>query len=277
MNTDVRALAIRFADLWAVDPRQMVDEIYADDIVMENMANPARLIVGSAQLHMVEDELAARIPEHRHELIRVIVGDGLACLETTIVAPLTHEYGPACLWWWIDDAGKVAAEVGWFDWADRSTDSARSHGTVPPSRCGATRDESWCSRVAEEYASGWSTDPLGIGVEMFATNCSFGHVGRNELSGVTALISNRRQLLDEVPLPGRSMQVQRVVGEGSALAMLVTIGDDTRSTRGTIVLTFDNDDRIVSERTYCDWSKALPREPPGSRPTVGSAEWTLRG
>jgi hypothetical protein len=51
MSVDVRAVAIRFADLWAVDPHQMVEEIYADDIEMENMANPAKVILGSAQLH----------------------------------------------------------------------------------------------------------------------------------------------------------------------------------------------------------------------------------
>ena len=260
MTTDVRALAIRFADLWAVDPHQMVDEIYADDIVMENMANPARLILGSSHLHTVEDELAARIPEHRHELIRVIVGDDIACLETTIVAPLTHEYAPACVWWWIDGTGKVVAEVGWFDWADRSCDSARSHGTVPPnrSRRGAAHDDSFYTRVADEYALCWSTDPLGCGVEMFAADCTFGHVGRSERRGIDALVDSRRESLDELALADRSMEVQRVVGEGSCVAMLVVVEDTTRFTRGTIVLTFDDDDRIISERTYCDWDKAMP-------------------
>ena len=283
MSTDVRALAIRFADLWAVDPHQMVEEIYASDIVMENMANPARVILGSAQLHAVEDELSARIPEHRHELIRVIVDQGaggdVACLETTIVAPLTHEYGPACVWWWIDGTGKVAAEVGWFDWADRSTDSARSHGTVPPNQAngGATRDGARYRRVADEYARCWADDPLGAGVEMFAADCTFGHVGRGERRGIPALVDSRRALLDELPVAGRSMEVQRVIGEGSCLAMLVTIGDTARFTRGTIVLSLDDDDRIISERTYCDWAKALPRQPPGPRHPVGSAEWTLRG
>jgi len=284
VSTDVRALAIRFADLWAVDPHQMVDEIYADDIVMENMANPARLILGSAHLHAVEDELSARIPEHRHELIRVTAGDDVACLETTIVAPLTHEYGPACVWWWIDETGKVAAEVGWFDWADRSTDSARSHGTVPPNRSigGAGRDDAGYRRVADEYARCWSDDPLGTGVQMFAADCTFGHVGRGERRGIPGLIDSRRELLAELPVAGRSMEVQRVLGEGSCVAMLITIGDATRSTRGTVVLSLDDDDRIISERTYCDWAKAIPREPPsggqsGTRHPVGSPEWTLGG
>ncbi len=275
MTVDVRAVAIRFADLWAVDPHQMVDEIYADDIVMENMANPARVVLGSTQLHAVEHELAARIPEHRHELIRVIADDGVACLETTVVAPVTHEYAPACVWWWLDETGKVAAEVGWFDWADRSTASMRSHGTVPPNLgVGAPRVDSWYAQMADEYVRRWSHGPLGSALEMFATHCTFGRVGGIESRGIEELARTRQLLLDEFPAPGPLMQLHRLVGEGSALAMLVTIGDATRVTRGTVVLTFDSDDLVVSERTYCDWSKATPRAEPGQRTMVGSADWT---
>ena len=55
--------------------------------MMENMANPARCITSGAELHVIEDRLAALIPEHRHELIRVVVDGRTACLETTVVAP----------------------------------------------------------------------------------------------------------------------------------------------------------------------------------------------
>ena len=155
MTTDVRALAIRFADLWAVDPHQMADEIYSPRVTMENMANPARCITSGAELHVVEDRLAALIPEHRHELIRVVVAGRTACLETTVVAPLSHEYAPVCLWWWIDDAGQVAAEIGWFEWDRRVSDSYLSHGTVPGSHVdgggGDTADPRW---RAEQYARG---------------------------------------------------------------------------------------------------------------------------
>lgn len=276
MTIDPRAVAIRFADLWAVDPHQMVDEIYSTDIVMENMANPARVILGSVQLHAVEDDLAARIPEHRHELVRVIVGDGVACLETTVVAPVTHEYAPACVWWWFDREGKVAAEVGWFDWSDRSNDSKRSHGTVPPSLgAGDRRDASWCAWVAGEYTRCWTSDPIGSALSMYAPDCTFGRVGRDELRGVRALAGARQAELDDLPPPERWMRVHRVIGEGSVVAMLIAMGDARRVTRGTVVLTFDSTDRIVSERTYCDWNKAVPRDELGARQSVGAPDWTL--
>ena len=277
MSVDVRAVAIRFADLWAVDPHQMVDEIYSHDIEMENMANPSRLVLGARQLHDVEDRLAAMIPEHRHELIRVLVGDGVACLETTIVAPTSHEYAPACLWWWLDDDGKVAAESGWFDWDDRSTASMRSHGTVAPSLAATQRATSRGTPAwPTSYAQRWSSDPAGVALEMFAPECTFGNVGRPESVGHDALRRARRRSLDELPLPNREMKLQRVLGEGSALAMLITIGNTSHVARGTVVLTFDESDLIVSERTYCDWSRAVPCPEPGSWTPVGSPDWRLR-
>ena len=107
--SDVHALAIRFADLWAVDHHQMVDEIYAPTIHMESMARLASAPVeGSEQLHALEDRLAALIPQHRHELVRVIAGQRTTCLETMVVGPTTGEYAPACVWWWIGEHGQVA-------------------------------------------------------------------------------------------------------------------------------------------------------------------------
>ncbi len=61
--SDIHVLAIRFADLWAVDPHQMVREIYAPDIQMESMARLTRdPIEGSAQLHALESDFWRRSP-----------------------------------------------------------------------------------------------------------------------------------------------------------------------------------------------------------------------
>ena len=165
----------------------MADEIYSARVVMENMANPARYITSGAELHAIEDRLAALIPEHRHELIRVIVNGRTACLETTVVAPVSHEYAPACLWWWIDDLGQVGAEVGWFHWDLRNVDTNVSHGTVPSGHVGARGHESDPRLRAEEYAHVWSTDPLGLGLAMFSPQCTTGHVGGVEHTGLDEL------------------------------------------------------------------------------------------
>ena len=275
MIVDVRALAIRFADLWAVDPHQMADEIYSPRVTMENMANPARCITSGAELHVIEDRLAALIPEHRHELIRVVVAGRTACLETTVVAPLSHEYAPACLWWWIDDAGQVAAEVGWFDWDRRVDDSYLSHGTVPRSHAGGAGQVADPRRRAEQYARVWSTDPLERGLAMFSPQCTTGHVSGVERRGLDQLSADRTREMKELPLPGRRMEVQCVIGEGPCLAMLVLVGHDVRATRGTIVLTFDSDGKIISERRYLDWKKALARREFDRRQLVGSPGWSL--
>ena len=266
MSSDVRATAIRFADLWAVDPHQMVDEIYAEGIVMENMANPARVIRGSVELHAVEDVLASRIPEHRHELVRVIAASTeagtVACLETIVVGPVTGEYAPACVWWWLDETGKVAEEVGWFEWADRTTDSNVTHGTVPPNSaaCG-DHDSQWYRGFAERFAHTWEVDRLGAYLALFAQDCTFGHVGRQEHRGLGALAEAEHFMPDASRGRHCSMAVHAVIGEASVIAMLVTISDETHETRGTIVLTLDDHDLIVSRRSYLDWAKAVPRSP----------------
>lgn len=267
----MRSTAIRFADLWAVDPHQMVDEIYSPDSEMENMASPARLVLGAEQLHDVEDRLSVMIPEHRHELVRVIVAGDVACLETTIVAPLSHEYAPACVWWWLDGDGKVSAETGWFDWADRSQEPARSHGTVPETRR-MTVEPAAYRAIADEYAHGWTNDPAGSALQMFASGCTFGRVGVDEASGIDALRTSRGEIAAAVPR--RSMVVDSVVGEDSCLALLVTVGTSTDVTRGTVVLTLGDGDLVISERTYLDWNRAVPRHSIGPRPWVGTARWT---
>jgi hypothetical protein len=71
------------------------------------------------------------------------------------------------------------------------------------------------------------------------------------------------------------MDVQWVIGEGPCLAVLVLVGDGTRATRGTIVLTFDSDGKIISERRYLDWTKAVERREFDRRQLVGSPGWSL--
>jgi len=283
MNIDVRSVAIRFADLWAIDPHQMVEEIYAVDIEMENMANPNRVVLGHAQLHAVEDRLSALIPDHRHELVRVIVGGEVACLETTVVSPTTGEYAPVCLWWWLDETGKVAAEAGWFDWEQRTTDCKQSHGTVPPTTRSTTvppvgsSAQSRSTALARDYAARWAADPTGLAVSMFAADCTFGRVGQEEHRGTDALRDSREHELRDLPLAERWMNVHRVVGEENVVAMLVTLGNVKYETRGTVLLTLGDDGLVISERSYLDWAKAVPRGGGGRRVHVGSPGWTVRG
>lgn len=275
---DVRALAIRFADLWSVDPHQMVDEIYADDIEMEGMTNPARTILGSAQLHDVEDQLAARIPQHRHELVRVVVDGEVACLETMIVAPQTLEFVPACIWWWLDPDGRVAAEVGWFDWTDRTSDPSAAHGVVPPiQRCARPHPAAWGREIARRYVDGWSRDPAGTALDQFRSDATGGRVGDHVHAGVDAIRRSRHSVLDAHDGSPTTMELQRVACEGHVVALLVVVRDAVAQTRGSVVLTVDEDGAIVSERQYLDWDKALPHGAFTERVFVGSPHWTLRG
>jgi hypothetical protein len=245
--TDVRALAIRFADLWAVDHHQMVDEIYAPTIHMESMARLERPpIEGAEELHGLEDRLAEMIPRHRHELVRVIPGDRVSCLETMVVGPTTAEYAPACVWWWVDARGQVGHEVGWFDWEVRSTDSHLSHGLVPRNDHGRRGDEGWYGTFAGALAEGLVADPRATLSRLLAPGCVVEDVGCGPGADLAMAVSG----VDRI-------EVHEVAGDGAVVAILFTARDHERVSRGTFVLTLDGDNRATSFRAYWRWTSAV--------------------
>lgn len=226
--TGILGHAIRFADLWATDHHQMVDEIYSPTIHMESMCHlDRRPIETGKDLHQLEDRLAAMIPEHRHELVRVIADDWHACLETTVASPTTVEYAPACLWWWMDRDGLVADEVGFFDWERRTGNSRRSHGTVPPNDGRRRR-----SAVVDALVDALETGDLS---KHLAPGCTVEDVG----------VGPCELALEPVEV------VETVVG-GAVFAALVVGRGANRIWRGTVVLTVDADDAVVSVRQYRD-------------------------
>ena len=204
LRTDILKLAVRFADLWAVDPHQMADEIYAPSIHMESMAGPT-VIDGIGMLHELEDRLAALIPGHRHELVRVLVAPPAAFLETTVVGPATGEYAQAALWWLVGDpAGpgslsQVADEIGWFQWAHRNTDSVASRGTVPPGdrRCRGGAD--WYERLVTEAAAALGADAAAAARRYLSADVVATHVGHAEVHGLDAVLERRPSLLGRQP------------------------------------------------------------------------------
>jgi len=222
--------AIRFADLWATDHHQMVDEVYAADIHMESMCKLDHAPVESnADLHDLEKRLAELVPQHRHELVRVIAGSQHACLETTVLSSLTGEYAPACVWWWMADNGQVGEEVGFFDWERRSADSHRSHGYVPP------YDAALCSH-AEALVDALRRGELG---SRLAPDCVVEDVG-----------------IGPCELGLGPVEVQEVVVAGSVVAVLFVVRDDRSLWRGTVVLTARADGQVISVRCYGDPSTA---------------------
>jgi limonene-1,2-epoxide hydrolase len=259
--TDIRALAIRFADLWAVDHHQMVDETYADTIHMESMAKPMSAIEGADALHRLEDALAAKIPEHRHELVRVLVDAPRAFLETTVYGPTTGEYAQAAVWWRVDGngpdgLGRVVDEVGWFDWDHRTTDSRRSRGTIPPDDRRVRGTAHWYQAFIDRLVAAWQADPVAAVEVWLAPTVTLTRVGVSELSGRDAV----KALIAKVAVnPSHwHIAISKVIGEGAVVAALFTLNDGSRQTRGTFVLTLGRDDAITSVRLYFDWGRALP-------------------
>ena len=256
---DIRSLAIRFADLWAVDQHQMADETYARAIHMESMARAGTVVEGIDELHTLEDELARRIPEHRHELMRVVVDAPRAFLETTVVGPTTGHYSQAALWWLVDGdgpdgVGRVVHEVGWFDWEHRLTDSRRSRGTIPRDD-GVDRGRVWYEALGRRLVGAWNADPLAAVHEHLPLDATVTWVGFDETNGEIAATRVAAHIGPAHDHP--EITVIDIIGEGAVVALLCTMTRGSRRTRFTVALTLDSADRIASVRLYFDWARAV--------------------
>ena len=256
-RADILKLAIRFADLWAVDPHQMADETYAPSVHMESMAGPT-VIDGIGMLHELEDRLVAMIPRHRHELVRVLVDPPAAFLETTVVGPVTGEYAQAALWWLVGGPGgpgpsQVAEEVGWFQWAHRNADSVASRGTVLPDDRRWRGGTGWYERLVREAAAAFDADAAAAATRYLSADVVATHVGHAEIHGLEAVLD----VLHRFSAAGCRWrtEVSRVIGDGAVVAVLFHLGDDRTRTRGTLVATLDAADAVQSVRLYLDWDR----------------------
>ena len=260
-RASILKLAIRFADLWAVDPHQMADETYAPSIHMESMAG-LTVIDGIGMLHELEDRLATMIPAHRHELVRVLVDPPAAFLETTVVGPATGEYAQAALWWLVgepaDDGtpGKVVDEVGWFQWADRAADSVASRGTVPPDDGRRRGAADWYERALAEAAAAFDADAAAAASHHLTADVVATHVGHAETHGLDAVLDGIERFL--AADPRWSIEIHRVIGDGAVVAALFGLDNGQTQTRGTLVATLDAVDAAQSIRLYLDWDRASP-------------------
>lgn len=258
LRADILKLAIRFADLWAVDPHQMADEIYAPSIHMESMAKPT-VIDGLAMLHELEDRLAALIPGHRHELVRVLVDPPAAFLETTIVGPATGEYAQAALWWLVGDPAcpgalsQVVDEIGWFQWAHRNTDPAASRGTVPPGDRRWRGGADWYERLVTQAVAAFGADAAAAARHYLSADVIATHVGHAEIHGLDAVLDVVRRC--SAASPRWHVEVSRVIGDDAVVAVLFTLGNGQTRTRGTFVGTLDAADAVESVRLYLDWDR----------------------
>lgn len=262
-RADILKLAIRFADLWAVDPHQMADETYAPSIHMESMAGPT-VIDGIGMLHELEDRLAALIPGHRHELVRVLVDPPAAFLETTVVGPATGEYAQAALWWLVggpagSELSQVVDEVGWFQWAHRKADAVASRGTVAPDDRRSRGSADWYAGMVREAAAAFDADAADAAARYLSADVVTTHVGHGEMYGLGAVLDGLRRF--SAATPRWRAEVSRVIGDGAVAAVLFSLGNGRTRTRGTLVATMDAADTVKSVRLYLDWD--------GSRAVAG--------
>lgn len=263
---DAQRVAVRWAELWAQDYRRMVEEIYAPHIVLEHAGHG--VLHGRDQLLATEGRLLEMIPDHANELLRVIDGDEAVVIESVITGTTPGDPGrqacPACVWWWFDDDGRVRYERAYWEWAKRRPVDEAVAGTL---RDPGARDRSadWGRRQAHRMAQLWTTDPVEMVDELYAEDCVAERLGEGPeavLRGAEALREAERALLDLLPRPHRQLQVRQVSAADGLVAVAVEIEGRWKGTGprrrgpGALVLTFNADGRVVSDRIYWHWDRA---------------------
>ena len=260
------ALAQRWAELWNTDPHRMVEEVYAAEVTLASAGSPNSRIRGRAALHEVEDGLLEMIPDHRMEILRAIQQGDVVVVELLIAGTPAGERvrcaSPACVWWELDEDGLVLDEVAYFEWERRHPDIGTNAGEIRRGS-GAPCNAAFAEEFATRLAGSWSTDPLGTTKDLYAEDCvieSLYTEPGSALIGQKALEARERHLLDVLPLPHRKMTVRRAIAEGRILALQSTIEgrvdgmEPLLAWEGSLLLTLDASDRILSSRSYLDWS-----------------------
>lgn len=269
-QTTVLELVDRWALLWRENPARMVDQVYSPDVVVQHAGRGQRgRVVGRQALHEAERELEEMIPDHRNEIIRVIAGSGqTAVIESLIIGTGRGDDGlqscPACVWWRLDDRGRVAEEIAFYEWGKRRPHTDQARGTIVG---GDARDRpaDWYTAMSERLALLWSTDPAAMVNQLYSEDTVVERLGEGPeavLRGRESLLLAELDLLELLPTPQRQMKVVEIKSDRDLLAVRFTIGGSwggrgpARVGPGSVVLTFDQADEIVSDRIYWHWSRA---------------------
>jgi hypothetical protein len=263
-------LADRWAALWEEDPAQMVEEVYSPDVVVQHAGRGERgRVSGRQALHQAERELKEMIPDHRNEIIRVVENaDGSAVVESVIVGTGGGDDGPqscpACVWWRMDDQGLVVEEIAFYEWGKRRPYSDQARSAIVGGN-GRARPSAWYRSMSERLARLWSTDPAAMVSRLYAEDTVVERLGEGAeaiLRGRDSLLAAELSLLELLPQPQRRMDVLDVKSDRDVMAVRFTIRGSWRGTGpmragpGSVVLTLDDEDKIVSDRIYWHWSRA---------------------
>jgi hypothetical protein len=263
-------LADAWVECWSNDDDgPAFARIYAREVVWWDVARGRGAeCVGHEGLARARDEVRAAAPRVRVFVERIVAGEPWIAVEVVAVAP---EAGgrvgvPGCVWWRLDDDGRIIREHWYWEWARRRPvdDDLAGHAVAGGS---VAREAPWYRTFVAELLGTWDGDPPTMVDAFYASNVVFDTMGGGRelaIRGADALRVAERRLAQQ--LVERSSKVGEVVGVGPVVAFTHftdarTDDGDRRTTPVARVLTLDDDERIVGDHTYL--LRAWPRR--GSR------------
>lgn len=210
------------------------------------------------------------LPDARMRLVRTVNAGETVAVEAILAAtPRTHGPRlavPMAAWLDFDADGLLVRETRYLEWQYARPEASGIEGTVRDG-AGPSRGQDWYRACAHRLAALWSESGVRMADECYADDTVVESLWAGPgaaIRGIEPLRAAEARLLEILPAGHREMRVDRAIGEGRVIAMEWTISGRIRGEgplvgrEGTLFLTLDDADRVISDRIYWDFAQARP-------------------
>lgn len=261
MSGAANELAARWAAFWDADTAAPARDLYGEGVAIEDgQRGPQSRATGLESIVARRCEAFLQVPDQRVTVVRTIVAREWTVAEYVVQGTSKddpcRQAQPGVVWLRADRDGRIAFERTYFEWQKRRPDRGTSAGRVY-SGDGRQRTQEWYRDFAERLAALWTNDFERMCSELYAEDQTLDLMG----GGPGGIQRNRAELLAAEKglnerIPVRRMTVFDVAGEAGLLAFThVIVSARSWSARQRywpvcLVLTLDDDDRVVSDHSY---------------------------
>lgn len=256
-------------DSWAATFPAPPDR-YAADAVLEHVGRTAQTVRGRDAIAAAGSRLRRELPDARLRTVRTVAAGATAAVEAVLTAtPRTHAARlaiPMAAWLDFDADGQITRETRHLEWAHARPEAPGIEGTIREGT-GLPRDQSWYTAYATRLAALWSESGVLMADACYADDTVVESLWAGPaatIRGIEQLRAAEARLMETLPAGHREMQVHRAIGEGRVIALEWTISGRIGGRgallgrEGTLFLTLDDGDRVISDRIYWDFAQARP-------------------
>jgi hypothetical protein len=243
---------------------------YAIGAEVVRAGRPAETAHGLDAIAAAARDLRRELPDARLRIVRTVTAGATTAVEAVLSAtPRTHGPRlavPMAAWLDFDADGRLARETRYLEWQHARPEAPGTEGTVREGS-GPARGQDWYRAYAHRLAALWSESGVRMADECYADDTVVESLWAGPgaaIRGIEPLRAAEARLMETLPAGHREMRVHRAIGEGRVIALEWTISGRIRGEgplvgrEGTLFLTLDDADRVISDRIYWDFAQARP-------------------